>query len=121
MNLRKAALIAVLTFSASQAFAAPGECFLEVDGRVFINGVCSITVRPGGSFQIRDSLRPTRYFAFVDIDPADGTARATWNEEPRASRAHSDLGSVVRQGGCWVNARARVCAWKPGTRPRDFQ
>jgi hypothetical protein len=120
MTLRKAALVTVLSLSASQAFAA-GECFLEVDGRVFINGVCSIAVRPGGSFEMRDSLRPMRHFAVVDIDPADGTARATWNEEPRASRAHSDLGSVVRQGGCWVNARARVCAWTPGTRPRDFR
>ena len=50
------------------------------------------------------------YFAYVLIDPdAPGVASATWNGVEAESHAHEQLGNLHRQGGCWVNERAR-CA-----------
>jgi hypothetical protein len=57
------------------------------------------------------------YFAYVF--PEGGTATASWNGTiPGATHAHTDLGTLTREGACWVNEQAKVCAWRPGTRKR---
>lgn len=94
-----------------------GECLISVRGRTYRDGPCRITLYPGGGFQAGGG-RGGEYFATVDIDAASGGAQAFWNGAEAESHAHDPLGDVVRQGGCWVNAKARVCAWRPGTRPR---
>ncbi|ACA20528.1 conserved hypothetical protein [Methylobacterium sp. 4-46] len=110
----------LLALAASPAFCVAtidGECLIQVNGRTVKDGFCRMIVFPGGSFQT-GAEQPGEAFAIVSIDGRTGRAEAFWNGVERASHAHDPLGNVVRQGGCWVNDRARVCAWRPGTRPR---
>ncbi|MDH3031446.1 hypothetical protein [Methylobacterium fujisawaense] len=101
--------------------ASPGDCYLSVGSRTYLDGSCNIDLSPGGSFSIgAGERRRSRYFAMVNINESDGTALAYWNGVDAESHAHDDLGTVVRRGGCWVNSRAKVCAWKHGTRPDRF-
>jgi hypothetical protein len=50
------------------------------------------------------------YFAFVA--PADGGFAGYWNGESGALEAKTPLGPLVNRGPCWVNDRARLCAWR---------
>ena len=92
-----------------------GTCLLDVEGSSFIDGKCGITLRPDGSFQIRSLERDTGgvpiYFAYVNTFDA-GKAAGYWNGEPFAGHAHTPLGELTQEGACWVNAHAKVCAWK---------
>jgi hypothetical protein len=118
--LRPASIAVLLALAAAPAHAVAivdGECLIQVDGRTFKDGFCRMTVFPGGSFQTGGEQRG-EIFAIVNIDGTSGQAEAFWNGAEGASHAHAPLGNVVRQGGCWVNDHARVCGWRPGTRPR---
>ena len=55
----------------------------------------------------------------VSIHEDEGNVTANWNGLERHSHAHGQFGAVVRRGGCWINADARICAWKRGTRPKE--
>ena len=101
-----AVALAVLNVPAN---AYPVHCYLEVNGHVYLNKVCNFKPYRGGSFSIGGEA-PGRYFAFVKIDTAEGAARGHWNEGE--SHAHTDLGTLVRQGSCWINSTAKVCAKK---------
>jgi hypothetical protein len=80
------------------------SCELTVDGRAFIDGPCDFDGIGAGDFII------TRgdYFAyvFVSYDPPTGS----WNGRGGSTHAHDPLGELVRDGACWVNDNARVCA-----------
>ena len=98
------------------AFSAPGDaktagCTLRVDGRTYLEGPCNVDIGSGGSFSIGagENTR-SRYFAYVNIDKATGIAQGYWNGVEAESHAHDDLGQLTREGACWVNNRARVCA-----------
>jgi len=91
--------------------AKPGRCLLEVDGTKYINGRCTVELQKGGSFQIYD-LKKRGYFAYVTLTDAVGVANGYWNGTDRGSHAHDPLGELTRDGACWVNDRARVCAWR---------
>jgi hypothetical protein len=75
---------------------------------MFANGD-GFEIEPSGSNDI---------FAYVNLDLDHRSASASWNGLEHASHAQENLGTMTRQGGCWVNDAARICAWKPGTRPR---
>jgi hypothetical protein len=86
-----------------------GRCLLQVAGKKYIDGVCEIFRDPDRSLDIQDTLNKPTYFAKVMLD---GTAaRGYWNEEPGATRAHTDLGDLTRDGPCWINQATRICAW----------
>ncbi|WP_246156198.1 hypothetical protein [Thiohalocapsa marina] len=93
-----------LAESTSQAFS---RCRLQVDGRDYIDGPCRGSLEPDGSFQI---YAPA-FFAVVLVEQP-GQAAGYWNGEPHATHAHSPLGTLRRDGACWVNSDAMVCAWK---------
>lgn len=93
-----------------------GECLISVRAHTYRVGHCLITLYLGGGFQAGGG-RGGEYFATVDIDAASGGAQAFWNGLEAESHAHNPLGDVVRQGGCWVDANGRICAWWLGTRP----
>ena len=57
---------------------------------------------------IRD--RNGKYFADVLID-RPGVGEGYWNGTPYSKHAHSPLGLLYREDGCWVNKTASVCAW----------
>jgi len=110
------ATAAILTVAVTQAAAFQGTCLLEVNGHAYIKGPCNIDVMSkDGSFSIgTDEERD--YFAYVNLDEppkagAQQTADGFWNEEPGVSHAHSPLGSLTRDGACWSNQTAKICAW----------
>ncbi|KXK00939.1 MAG: hypothetical protein UZ17_ACD001001993 [Acidobacteria bacterium OLB17] len=92
--------------------AKPGRCLLVIDGKTYISGRCDIEMYNDGtgSFQITERRKRGAYFAQVLID--NGEALGYWNEERAATHAHASLGALTRDGACWKNDRARVCAWK---------
>jgi hypothetical protein len=92
------------------AFAKTGRCLLEVNRKAYLDGPCEVKIEKGGTFTIGVSDKhPSKYFAYVLMD--DDGAHGYWNEEPGATHAHSELGILKRDGACWVNDTARVCAW----------
>lgn len=95
--------------SGVSANSKPGRCLLEIDGKKYISGACRIEMQNGGSFQIYD-LKKHGYFAYVDV--SGSTAEGYWNEDPRATHAHSPLGTLTRDGACWLNDHAKICAWR---------
>jgi hypothetical protein len=102
------------------AQAAPGDCYLSVGSLTYLDGPCNIDLQNDGSFSIgTGETTRSRFFAYVIIE-AGGKASASWNRVANSNHADADLGAVVRRGGCWVNSQAKVCAWRPGTRPSIF-
>lgn len=93
--------------------ADDGRCLISVDGRTFLNGLCNIRVRPGGSFTVGagESYR-SRYFASVTLESNQRTATGSWNGVDGESHAGYGLGLLKRKGACWINRRARICAWR---------
>jgi hypothetical protein len=89
-----------------------GTCYLSVAGRVVLDGACHYSIDHDGSLYVGSP--GDAVFSYVNLN-GDGTANASWNNG--ASHAHDDLGTVTRKGGCWSNAAAKICAWKPGTQP----
>ena len=94
------------------AEAKIGRCLLEVGGRTFLDGQCEIVMEDGrGSFAIGvGATRRAKYFAYVTMEE-DG-AHGYWNATPDATHAHAGLGILKREGACWTNSTARVCAYR---------
>ena len=118
LTTRLVTTAAAFLVSATAVQAFMGDCLLEVDRRIYLDGPCDIGMNRDGSFTIGVGNRRSDYFAYVDLDPdAPGVARGYWNGAAESTHAHDDLGHLSRHGGCWINDKAKVCAWKFGTRP----
>lgn len=106
MRISMAACMLVLMAGAAQAKTA--KCELTVDGQKLIDGKCEFTpIGDGdGSFIITGD---NGYFAYANRDGSQ--MRGSWNGLDKDSKAHWDLGMLDRDGACWVNRSARVCAW----------
>lgn len=96
------------------AFA--GDCSLKIDGKTYldIRKTCPIyPLNDGNSSLIVNSDGETKiesYFVYL-LPKGDGTASISWNEDPGANHAWAQLGDDFRRdGACWSNARAEVCA-----------
>lgn len=94
------------------ACARTGQCLLQVDQKTFLNGPCEIAINDKqGSFSIgAGEKHRSKYFAYVNMEE-DG-AHGYWNETPDSSHASTSLGSLKRDGACWKNDTARICAYK---------
>jgi hypothetical protein len=105
-------LCLIFFLCASSVNAFLGECVLDVDGRTYLNSVCNIEmIGTDGSFSIGIGEQTrSKYFAVVSVDPDTGVAAGYWNGIEAESHAHTELGNLVKQGDCWVNDRASVCA-----------
>ncbi len=114
--MRHVLIAAFLFASFGVAQARPADCLLVVDQQTRIDGACEFKPSDDG-FQILSSTAPL-VFAFV-FRSGDGSAEGHWNDPPGSTRAHSYLGTLRRDGACWANDRARVCAWKVGE-PRSW-
>ena len=91
--------------------ARQARCDLTIDGVSYMDGGCNFNFlprysgEPGGSFEIR-----RRGYVVRVITNGDGTARGYFNGVRGRSRVNVRLGTLVRNGACWVNERAIVCA-----------
>lgn len=106
------AVTALLSFAGPTVVTAqerpgrPANCLLVVDGQQLITGRCLFTpIGKDGSFQIQSGNG--KFFAMVLIE-SKGVGEGHWNEEPYA---HTPLGTLYREEGCWVNGSASVCAY----------
>lgn len=107
------ALILAFVVLPSIACAKPARCLIEVDGRAYTFGPCNADREKDGGLSVgTGETSRTPIFAIVSPN-GDGTAAGYWNEEPRASHAQTPLGVMKQSGGCWLNDRAKVCAWPP--------
>ena len=96
-----------------------GRCSLVVDGQTYVErrGDCPIWMAGDGSGAFWINTDRDSYLGeyFAEIVPAgDGTAQGHWTAERGATHAQAFLGEDFRLqgGGCWVGARARVCAMR---------
>jgi hypothetical protein len=103
----------LLLLPAVRADAAIGRCYLEVDYKIYLNSECNIEpVGAHGGFSIgAGEATRSRYFAYVQSDE-NGTGIGYWNGPEGESHAGDSLGTLSRNGPCWENARAKVCAWR---------
>jgi hypothetical protein len=106
--LKKILMTTVVVAMSAREASAQVHCHLEVDGHVYLDRVCNFDRWQGGSFSVEGG----RYFAYVTIDDTNpDVASGSWNGG-EGNHAHNPLGTLVRQGACWVNDYARVCARK---------
>ncbi|MSP03140.1 MAG: hypothetical protein EXR07_19145 [Acetobacteraceae bacterium] len=111
MSRKRIIAILALTTWAGSANAFTGKCVLQVDGKTYLNGPCPITLEKGGDFTVgADGTKSAKFFATVLIDKEAGTADGWWNGTEGGGHAHDKLGTLTRQGACWVNERAKVRA-----------
>lgn len=105
---------AMLALSAAPASASSrmGECLLQVKQKAFLKGRCEITINDSrGSFAIGvGQSHRSKYFAYVNME--DDGAHGYWNQTADSNHADAELGKLVRDGACWTNSRARICAYK---------
>jgi hypothetical protein len=96
--------------SSLPAQARPAKCLLQVNGTTYIDGPCDFdpSRKGDGSFQITGA--GGKHFAYVYVE-GGGKASAHWNGVLGENRAHDPLGTLTRDGACWVNATAKLCAW----------
>ncbi|CEJ14863.1 hypothetical protein BN1110_05198 [bacterium YEK0313] len=98
-----------LAQAGSVVYSGPGRCLLEINGRTYLEGACQIEQGSDTLRALPPDGRLPGYFGYLVFDDAT-QAEGYWNGEPRASRAHNRLGTMRRDGDCWVNAGARICA-----------
>lgn len=93
--------------------SAMRDCYFKVNGRVLVAGRCRVFPMGDDQYTLNtwDSGKPAQsHFAMVTKDnDSDATATATWNADPDDDHAMDPLGTVRRDGDCWVNARTRIC------------
>ena len=93
-----------------------GDCYLRIDGKVYLDikkdcpmvslhdGNGSLILNSDGEHQVKT------YFAYLTPN-GDGTAGASWNEEPGVTHAQALLSeNLKRDGACWFDSRVRICA-----------
>jgi hypothetical protein len=115
--VRTIGVAALLTCMCASAAAFEGECLIEVGSRSYLDGACNIEMSADGSFSVgAGDLSRSEFFAYVSLTPTSGIASGYWNGPEAESHAHYELGTLRREGACWANGNARVCAWRPGTR-----
>lgn len=102
------------------------DCYFEVDGQVPLDGLCRFMRNsyygPGG-FGIASFMSDKRVFVIEmrrkEGDP-DEIGAGFWNGRPGLMQVATPVGALTAKGPCWVNTRARICAWKLGEGRNDF-
>lgn len=98
-----------LAFAQEERPGRPANCLLVVDAQEIIKGRCLFTpLDRDGSFQIQSGNG--KFFATVQVQHK-GVGDGYWNEDPYAGHAHTPLGTLHPEEGCWVNDSASVCAY----------
>lgn len=115
MNRLVAAFVICAALASAHAHAGTraAKCLLEIGGTAYINGRCPVMLQADGSFMVGadGETEIEGYFAVLNVTGKD-VGEGYWNEEPGAGHAQTSLGTMRRDGACWVNKSARICAWR---------
>lgn len=102
---------------AKEPYVLLGSCKLIVDGQTYVNmpNNCPIWMANDGTGTFWINTNRDTYLGeyFAEISPfGNGFAGGHWNGMRGSTHAQAFLGEDFRQstGGCWVNARATICA-----------
>lgn len=98
----------VLALAAGAAHAKSAKCELTIAGETYIDGPCEFESLGSGDGSFMFSAE-NGFFVYANRDGEQ--MRGSWNGVYKDSHAHDDLGMLNRDGACWVNQTARVCAW----------
>ena len=101
---------AVSTMAVTAAEARPAKCLLDVGGTVYIDGPCDFEPDRSGDGSFMIMAPDAMYFAYLNVE-AVGIAAGYWNGEPGANHAHTPLGTLTRDGACWIGEGVKLCAW----------
>jgi len=96
--------------AASMVEAKPAKCLLSIEGEIYIDGVCDFEPLSGTGGDFRITGPKARYFAYLYVE-SQGIGDGHWNGAIGESRAHTPLGTLKRDGACWTNDTAKLCAW----------
>ena len=114
VNMREFCIVLTLFLASTATGAAAFTCRLVVDGKTYVDGPCNYHPHvyehgSDGSFDI--TSLSNGMFAYV-LRNADGSADGWWPGPNGATHAHTSLGTLRRDGACWENSHASVCAWR---------
>ena len=91
------------------AAAASAEiCYLEIDDVIEMQGPCVFDAEGNGDFFAADIDDRTAFVYFYIDDEGNGGAMWSGHE----SKANHSLGTLQRDGACWKNDEATLCAWE---------
>ena len=119
-------------FVNSRSNAKIAKCLLVVEGKTYINGNCSFEFIGGdGSFSFDDNKMASKC-SYYDLGPGKctmasrrvtrkgtfgqlqikrpGVGTIYWNGG-NALHAQGSIEPVYRDGACWSNQKAKLCAW----------
>jgi hypothetical protein len=89
------------------------RCLIEADGTTWADGPCEFVALEKGyaSFEVVEKAEP-QTFAHTYVNQNEEPTNGVWNGGEGAMHAHDPLGGLHRDGACWLNERAKVCAWE---------
>ena len=109
--------LSLVAFS-SAANAKSATCLLVVDGEFYINGVCEFYAEEGGSFIATTQSTQGQIEWSVSLSIEDEIGIMAWNADGEpgqrmtpAGRQHAMEYDMKRDGACWANKTALLCAW----------
>lgn len=126
------------SYSPTQGLQA--KCYLSVDNKVYIDGLCEYTNEgrdassypAPGSFRLDDGKlnvecsvydppgsktcygyqkRVTRNGTFAGVHVENKGYGSFWWNMGMLRKGHARINGVRQEGACWVNNRVRICAW----------
>ncbi len=104
----KNTIASAVAFLLTSTVASAEICYLEIDGVIEMQGPCIFDPMGGGDFFVADEDDRLAFVYFYLDDAGIGTAM--WSD--RESKANHNLGTLYRDGACWQNGGATLCAWK---------
>ncbi|WP_299743219.1 hypothetical protein [Devosia sp.] len=106
-------VVALLATTCATSARNITRCLIEVDGTTWADGPCEFNPLDEGyaSFQVVEKAEP-QTFAYIYVNQYDEPTHGVWNGGEGATHAHDRLGELRKDGACWVNERAKVCAWQ---------
>ncbi|WP_279357968.1 hypothetical protein [Methylobacterium indicum] len=109
---------------AQPAGLRPADCYLEVEGKVRLDGFCMFVPDGGqGGFVVRAraSGKPDILARLDRKGQEPGRAWVFWNEQYADMEPIFALGQATRNGPCWENAQTRFCVWQAGQSRGDWK
>lgn len=97
-----------LLLSSSPALAADAGCYLEIGGKVMLDGPCHADLDDDGGFTF-DMTDAKGSEIKVTVFGDDGTGLLTVAVGQQSD--YQNLEDLQRHGRCWANDRLRTCAW----------